>query len=466
VLRPLLGLRAAQPRVDVARGLLAVTHADRHGPLGGHHVAAGEHARAAGHERCRHAHGAVALQLHPRQLPQECGIGLLPERKDDGVRGDGLEPAGRLRIAGLVELHDLDLQLGSLERGDRPQPVDPHALALRVHRLVRVRRHLLARAPVDDQRLVGAHAPRHARRVHRGVAATVDRHAPADHRPLAGRHVAEERDGVDDRAGVPGRDVDALGQMRAHRDEDRVEAALVALGGEIGHAMSARHANAQRRDAIQLSAEDVARQAVGRDAVAHHAAGLRAGVADLDLVAEPGQVVRRRPAARPGADHEHALAGPVPWRIERPPALDREVAEKALDRMDRDRAVELGAIADALARVVADAAVDRRQRVVRDELAPGVLVPAGLHVREPGLDVLARRAAGVARRQQVDVDGPALAHRPRARVPVQQIGERSDVPCGTRHASHAHPARAASSADRRRRAAGNYVRLNREWGSS
>ena len=54
--------------------------------------------------------------------------------------------------------------------------------------------------------------------------------------------------------------------------------------------------------------EHVAGQPVGRDAVAHHPAGLVAGVADLDLVAEPGQVVGGRQPARPGADDQHPLA--------------------------------------------------------------------------------------------------------------------------------------------------------------
>ena len=66
VLRRARGRGAAQPGVDVARGLLAVPDADRDGALARHHVAAGEHARAAGHQRRRHLHGAVALELHAR----------------------------------------------------------------------------------------------------------------------------------------------------------------------------------------------------------------------------------------------------------------------------------------------------------------------------------------------------------------------------------------------------------------
>src|SRR5262249_54317258 len=86
-----------------------------------------------------------------------------------------------------------------------------------------------------------------------------------------------------------------------------------------------------------------------------------------------------------------------------------------------------GPVADALAGVVADPAVDRGQRVVGDELPPRLLVPARLGVRQPGLDVLAGRAARVAGRQQVDVDGTALAHRPGPPAPVQQIGQRCHI---------------------------------------
>ena len=83
-----------------------------------------------------------------------------------------------------------------------------------------------------------------------------------------------------------------------------------------------------------------------------------------------------------------------------------------LDAVDRDGAVELDPVAGRLARVVADAAVDGRQRVVGRQLSPRLLLAPGLDEGEPGLDVLARGAADVARRQQVDVDGTLLADRP------------------------------------------------------
>ena len=355
------GRRAAQPRVDVAGGLLAVADADRHGALARHHVAAGEHAGASGHQRRRHLHGAVALELDAGHRAQEGGVGLLAERQDHGVGGERLEPAGRLRVAGLVELHHLDLQLRAVEGRDRPQPVDPHALALGVLGLLLVGRHLLAGAPVDDQRLVRAQPAGDPGGVHRRVAAAVDRDAAADHRPLAGGDAAQERHRVHDRPGVAGRDVDPLGQVRADRDEDRVEAALLAArrrGPRPGARSVIRTPSAAIRSSSPV--EHVAGQPVGRDAVAHHPAGLVARVADLDLVAEPGQVVGGRQPARPGADHEHPLAAADRRRVERPALLEREVAQEPLDRMDRDGAVEVGAVADALARVVADPPVDRR----------------------------------------------------------------------------------------------------------
>ena len=142
--------------------------------------------------------------------------------------------------------------------------------------------------------------------------------------------------------------------------------------------MLAGHPHAQRRDPVHLAAQDVARHPVGRDAVAHHPAGLGAGVADLDLVAQPGQVVGGRQPARPGADDEHPLAAADRRRVERPPPLQRQVAQEPLDRVDRDGAVEVGAVADALARVVTDPPVDRRERIVGHQLAPRLLVATRL----------------------------------------------------------------------------------------
>ena len=63
-----------------------------------------------------------------------------------------------------------------------------------------------------------------------------------------------------------------------------------------------------RDDARDLGVEHVARQAVFRDAEAHHAAGERAGFADRHVVAEAAQMIGGGEARGAGADDEHALA--------------------------------------------------------------------------------------------------------------------------------------------------------------
>ncbi len=95
--------------------------------------------------------------------------------------------------------------------------------------------------------------------------------------------------------------------------------------------------------------------------------------------------------------------------------------------MDRDRAVELGAVAARFARVVADASVDRRERVVGHQATPRQLVLAGLDVGQPRLDVLAGRTGRVARRQQIDVDGSLASDRARLGVAVGQVRQRREV---------------------------------------
>ena len=122
----------------------------------------------------------------------------------------------------------------------------------------------------------------------------------------------------------------------------------------------------------------------------------------------PRELVGRRQAGGAGADDEHALAGRLGVHGQPPALADRLVAEEALDAVDAYGIVQLRAVAGGLAWVVADAAHHGGQRVVLDQLAPRRLVVAGLGVVEPLLDVLAGRAAVVARRQAVHIHGPLL----------------------------------------------------------
>jgi hypothetical protein len=96
---------------------------------------------------------------------------------------------------------------------------------------------------------------------------------------------------------------------------------------------------------LHLGVEHFARQAVLRDAKAHHAAGI--GPASRTVTSWPSraQVVCRRQPRGSGADDQHPLAVSVGgWRRTSSP-LDGLVAEEALDRVDADRLVELGPVA-------------------------------------------------------------------------------------------------------------------------
>ena len=77
--------------------------------------------------------------------------------------------------------------------------------------------------------------------------------------------------------------------------------------------------------------------------------------------------------------------------------------------MDTDGAVRESAIANVLARVITDTAVNRRQRVVSHKFTPSAFEVTFLRQRKPGLNVLARRTGVIARRQEIDVLGPAGA---------------------------------------------------------
>ena len=259
-----LQLLAPQPRVDLPRRPLAVPDPDRDRALGGHHVAAREHARAPGHQRARHPDGAVRLELHPRHRAQEARC-----RSPARAPGSPCRPPSVSKRPVGCGNPDSSSSITSTCSCSPSNALIVRSQLIRTpsrsasSRLLLVRRHLLPGAAVDDQRLLRAQPPRGARRVHRRVPAAVDRHAPPDRRPLPRRHPAQERHRVDHRPRVHRGDLHPLGQMRADRHEHRVKAALVALGLEIGDAMVAGEPHAQRRDPLDLAAR-ARRGAAGR----------------------------------------------------------------------------------------------------------------------------------------------------------------------------------------------------------
>ena len=264
---------------------------------------------------------------------------------------------------------------------------------------------------IDDHGLRRAEPARHPRRVHGGVAAAVDRDA-TELRRLVGLDRAQERHGVQHLASIARGDLGPLAEVRADRDEAGVEAAVPHLRLDILDLVIRGDPDAQLLDLTDLGLEQGARHAVGGNAEVHHAARDRAGIADLDLVPEAGEVVAGGDARGPGAHHQHPLARALRRTLEAPAVLDRGIAEEALDGVDADRAVELRAVAAVLAGMVADPAVHRRQRVVGGEDPPRLLEAPALRRAEPGLDVLAGGAGVIARRQEVDVDRPLRPERP------------------------------------------------------
>ena len=198
---------------------------------------------------------------------------------------------------------------------------------------------------------------------------------------------------------------------------DRHDDGVVALVLEVVQAevaaqrLAAHEAAAEAGDALVLRVQDpFLGQAVLRDPVAQHPAGLLVALEDRDVVAGDQEVVRGRRARRPRPDHRHPLAG-LRLELERHRRVDvllehlpqDLVAGVAMAVPDGDRLVHLVAPAVLLARRRADPAQDRgeRDRPLEDagrlaELALGV----GL---EEARDVDVARALVLAGREAVGV---------------------------------------------------------------
>jgi hypothetical protein len=86
-----------------------------------------------------------------------------------------------------------------------------------------------------------------------------------------------------------------------------------------------------------------------------------------------------------------------------------EIAEKALDRANRNGFIVLPAVAGLLARVVAHAARDRGEGHVFLDERVRIEIFAALHQVEIALDFCVGAASVVARRQLVSIDRPDRA---------------------------------------------------------
>ncbi len=91
----------------------------------------------------------------PGALFEQREVDVLAEREHQRIGLQRLEFAGRLREALVVELHLLDGHRAAVDGLDRRQPFHRHAFLQRLFELEFVRGHFLARAAIDDDRLVG-----------------------------------------------------------------------------------------------------------------------------------------------------------------------------------------------------------------------------------------------------------------------------------------------------------------------
>ncbi len=174
---------------------------------------------------------------------------------------------------------------------------------------------------------------------------------------------------------------------------------VLAEGIEAADLGAGADRDSQRPDLVELLVEQVGRQAVGRYAVAQHAAGLLLLLEDLDLMTESAQVVGGGETGGTGADDADSLAG---GRRDLGPRV-APVGEAVLGRLGLQRPDEHGAVAAAanagrLARRGADQAAGQRQRVIAPHDLDRRPVVAMTDVSDEARDVDVGRTRAVAGR--------------------------------------------------------------------
>jgi hypothetical protein len=207
----------------------------------------------------------------------------------------------------LVEPHHLHSNARRIDLLDRAQPADRDALVERIIGFAVMRRHLGARAPIDDHWL-GSETPRGARRVHGRVAAAIDGDTPPETRFFAALDVSKEFKGIVDPARVLRRNVQPFAQVRPNREKHRVESAVDLLFAQIGDFVIQFNPYTHRHDALDFSIEHPSWQAILRNPEVHHAAGQGTGVVDDNVVPAQRQMPRGGEAARTRADNQNPLA--------------------------------------------------------------------------------------------------------------------------------------------------------------
>ena len=295
------------------------------------------------------------------------------------------------------------------------------ALLQRAVHLLRQRGHIDLATAVDDLRLACAQPQRRAHAVHRHVAAADDQHALTGKvRRVVAADGAEQIDGGVDVPAVLALDADLLVRLRTDGDvHGIVLAAQLVDGDRVADLRVVAHLHARGEHAVDVLLQALAREAVVRDAIAQHAAQLRAQLEHGALMAHELQIVRRAQTAGAAADDGDRLA--------RGRAADgrghdaRVVHRVALDAADVDGVVEHVAAAARLAGMLADERAGGRERFVLADEADGVRTASVAHKRNVARNIDARRAQRHAGHRLVDVIGAVAGRHMRNVLVVEAL---------------------------------------------
>jgi hypothetical protein len=133
--------------------------------------------------------------------------------------------------------------------------------------------------------------------------------------------------------------------VRTDGDEGGIESTVTPGALEIIYATVMLDANADLAQPIDLAIQHIARQAVGRNAIAHHAAGRTACIMDVDFMTEACEVPGGGEAGRASADDQNTTSAGSRVERRQPDLRHGAIAEKTFHGVDRDRAIESFTIA-------------------------------------------------------------------------------------------------------------------------
>jgi hypothetical protein len=132
--------------------------------------------------------------------------------------------------------------------------------------------------------------------------------------------------------------------------------------------------HAHIEDPLDLAVEHRLGESIARDPVAQHSAGLLQRLEDRHAIASAGQLIGAGEPAGAGSDDGDLLRLLlIAELLERQVVLDPVVADRPLDLVDADRALELRAVALGLAGGRADTTTHRGERAGVRVDVPGFL---------------------------------------------------------------------------------------------